>query len=219
MICLMHDCEPYGFLADGDTPFDTKTIAKLIHFDVKKLSKMMQELIQKRVIKIDEKGRYFSERMVKDERIRQVRASAGTLGGNPNLVGNLVKQNAKQKSTPSSSSSSSSSSSYSKKELTKVSSQKKPKELIEIFFRDVEQQEKVVQLLAQSGMAKEFAAEQVRAFVDYWTEISKSGNQVRWQAQPFFDLRKRLATWFRNQKGFEKFSFKQPKKTPDFSSN
>jgi hypothetical protein len=64
-----------------------------------------------------EDGTIYSRRMVKDERLRNARAEAGKLGGNPNLVNHLVNLQvnhvdnypSKQKPTPSSSSSSSSS--------------------------------------------------------------------------------------------------------------
>lgn len=71
MLCLMHDCEPYGYLAIKGTAINTKMIAKLIHFDAKKLTKLMQELIENDVIKCDENGRFFSPRMVDDEEQRQ----------------------------------------------------------------------------------------------------------------------------------------------------
>jgi hypothetical protein len=83
----------------------------------------LEELKQASVFDTDEDGTIVSRRMIRDEAIREARASGGKLGGNPlltsrkdNLQNNLadnqeVNLKDKQKTTPSSSSSSSSSAS------------------------------------------------------------------------------------------------------------
>lgn len=120
LICLMHQAKPYGFLTINGKQIDDKTAAKLIGIERKKYQKLLQELIQKGVARLDETGLIYSRRMVEDENIRQVRRKVGLKGGNPAFKKGhrnpyyLDKQKDKQKITPSSSSSSSSSTSIQK---------------------------------------------------------------------------------------------------------
>lgn len=115
MLCLMHECEPYGHMAVNGKPMKPAQIARLVGITEKEYQKLLQELMDSGVPSIAEDGSIFSRRMVRDEHIRNVRAEAGKKGGNPNLVGNKVKQKDNQTSnqdgnldlTPSSSSSSS----------------------------------------------------------------------------------------------------------------
>lgn len=47
---------------------------------------------------------------------------------------------------------------------------------------------------------KEFVDKELLKFVAYWTEPNKSGTKVRWEQQPTFEVKRRLATWFGNIK-------------------
>ncbi len=115
MMCLMHECDPYGYMAVNGKPMKAAQIARLVGVTDREYKKLLCELEDAGVYSTTEDGCIYSRRMVKDERIRNVRAEAGKKGGNPNLVGSkdndLLKQNpnqnSKQKPTPSSSSSSS----------------------------------------------------------------------------------------------------------------
>ena len=93
----------------------------------KKTQKTLKTLHGFGVYSVDENGVIYSRRMVKDEKIRQIRANAGKLGGSP-LLKQKVKQTGKQKQTPSSSSSIPSSSS---KEDTPKSPKRGPGRLSE----------------------------------------------------------------------------------------
>jgi len=70
------------------------------------------------------------------------------------------------------------------------------------FFENKERHEEIVQFLVTKGASQDAAREEVRKFVDYWTEPNKSGSKVRWQAERFFDIKRRLATWMRNAAKF-----------------
>jgi hypothetical protein len=119
MLCLMHECEPYGHMAVNGKPMKAAQIARLVGVTDREYKKLLCELEDAGVYSTTEDGCIYSRRMVKDERIRNVRAEAGKKGGNPNLLGakdnDLIKQKdnqtdkqtGKQSSTPSSSSSSS----------------------------------------------------------------------------------------------------------------
>jgi len=107
MMCIAHECDEYGKLTQNGRGFSHKTLAKLVGLSPQTCLKLLKELEDNKVFSRDENGAIFSRRMVRDEEIRQIRAEAGSKGGNPLLLGNLVKQTGKQKPTPSSSSSSS----------------------------------------------------------------------------------------------------------------
>jgi len=106
----MHLSNEPGFLIVNGTPLNEKSIAQFTNSDQKTFKKVWSELIGFGIIRMDDRGVYYSKRMVEDERLKQLRRDCGSLGGNPNLkpkVKNLVKQKVNQKQTLSSSSSSS----------------------------------------------------------------------------------------------------------------
>lgn len=115
MMCLMHECEPYGHLSVNGKPMRPAQVARLVGVAEKEYQKLLAELEDAGVPSVADDGSIYSRRMVRDEHIRNVRAEAGKKGGNPNLVSNKVKQKdnqppnqtSKQSPTPSSSSSSS----------------------------------------------------------------------------------------------------------------
>jgi hypothetical protein len=111
LMCIAHECEEYGKLGQNGEAFSHKTLAKLVGLSPQTCKKLLAELERNKVFSRDDNGIIFSRRMIKDEELRNIRAKAGSMGGNPDLLGDLVKQNGKQKPTPSSSSSYSSSSS------------------------------------------------------------------------------------------------------------
>lgn len=46
----------------------------------------------------------------------------------------------------------------------------------------------------------ELVEREIRKFVSFWTEPNKSGTKARWEQQPTFEVKRRLATWFNNIK-------------------
>ena len=115
LMCVMHESDRYGVLAINDKPMSSKQIARSVGESHALIGKLLAELEESNVFSRDAAGCIFSRRMVKDERLRNIRADAGRLGGNPDLVKQKdnqkdedeVKQTDKQSPTPSSSSSSS----------------------------------------------------------------------------------------------------------------
>lgn len=107
LMCIAHESEEYGKLKQNGRGFSHKTLAKLVGLSPQTTLKLLKELEENGVFSRDEDGAIYSRRMVRDEELRKIRVEAGSKGGNPILLGNLVKQNGKQKPTPSSSSSSS----------------------------------------------------------------------------------------------------------------
>jgi hypothetical protein len=112
MLDLMHDGEPYGHLTAGGAPIDTAALARMVGVAPAKCARWLAELEQRKVFGRTAEGVIYSRRMVKDEHMRAVRATAGAKGGNPILVNQEDKppdkpkvkhrdnQKGKQKPTP-----------------------------------------------------------------------------------------------------------------------
>jgi hypothetical protein len=99
-----------GYLIVNDQILDKELVRKFAGIEKKLFNKIWKELNEFGIIKSDERGVFFSKRMIEDEQLREIRRGFGSLGGNPNLnpkVNIKVNQKVNQKPTPSSSSSSS----------------------------------------------------------------------------------------------------------------
>ena len=115
LMCVMHECDRYGHLSVNDKPMTTAQISRISGISPKECQKILDELEGAGVFSRLPDGMIFSRRMVKDENLRNVRADAGRLGGNPALLKHKDNQednqtdnlSVKQSPTPSSSSSSS----------------------------------------------------------------------------------------------------------------
>lgn len=91
-----------------------------------------------------------------------------------------------------------------KETLTKESSaQSAPRITPEEFFDNQELHTKIVEWLGSKGVQPSAAQQELKKFISYWTEPNKSGSKVRWQGERYFDIRRRLGTWFANAKKFE----------------
>ncbi len=80
MNCLMHDCEPYGHLCVGSKPMQPAQLARLVGVTPKECQKLLGELEAAGVFSRAQDGAIFSRRMVRDESLRERRASGGQLG-------------------------------------------------------------------------------------------------------------------------------------------
>ena len=117
MLLLMFESPERGYLKHlSGHPIGDEQLARMVGASVTEVRKCLAEMKLAGTYSLSEDGSLFCRRMVRDERIRQLRREAGKLGGNPKLankVGDLVKQNGKQIPTPSSSASAALSSSAS----------------------------------------------------------------------------------------------------------
>jgi len=114
MICFMHEGAPYGHLKVGNKVILPSNLAGMVGATLLETEGWLAELESGGVFERTEEGCILSRRMIRDENLRNLRASGGKLGGNPalkvNLPPNLEGQSkVNRKPTPSSSSSSSSS--------------------------------------------------------------------------------------------------------------
>jgi hypothetical protein len=110
----MHEGNPYGHLKVGDKVILPSNLARMVGLTIEETEGYLDELKEAGVYDLDTDGTIVSRRMIRDENLRNMRASGGKLGGNPalmdkNKVNLKVIQEVKQKPTPSSPSSSTSS--------------------------------------------------------------------------------------------------------------
>lgn len=84
------------------------------------------------------------------------------------------------------------------KTLTKVSVQKTPSQVMKEFCVKAEQGdfEPFLSLLVDRGLERGSAAAELLKFYAYWSEPTRSGHKQRWETQPTFEVRRRLASWF-----------------------
>lgn len=151
-MCVAHESDEYGHLSINNKPMTVQQIARTVGETPAVIGKLVDELEQSCVFSRNDQGSIFSRRMVKDERLRNVRAESGRLGGNPNLLNQKDKQNTsskdnqtdKQNLTPSSSSSSSTASTKSKPVKNKNTALIAP----ECVFPEIENRQIVADWLA-----------------------------------------------------------------------
>jgi hypothetical protein len=80
LMCVAHDCEPYGHLMLNGKPMTMQQMAGQIGVPAAQVKKLLDELIESGVARTTDQGAIYSKRMVADERIRNVRAEGGKAG-------------------------------------------------------------------------------------------------------------------------------------------
>lgn len=80
LMCVMHDCEPYGHLVLNGRPMTHAQISGQIGLPPAQVKKLLQELIENGVARLTDEGVIFSKRMVHDEQVRNARAAGGKDG-------------------------------------------------------------------------------------------------------------------------------------------
>lgn len=80
LMCVMHECEPYGHLALNGSPMTPAKIAGQVGVTPQRVKKLLDELLENRVARKTDNGTIYSKRMVDDERIRNARAAGGKAG-------------------------------------------------------------------------------------------------------------------------------------------
>lgn len=108
MLCLMHESSERGVLLLNEVPMPDDVVARLLGLDNQTLNQTLSTLLTYGVAKRrHDDNAIYSKRMVADEKLCEIRRSAGKLGGNPALLNQKQTTGDKQNPTPSSSSSSS----------------------------------------------------------------------------------------------------------------
>ena len=128
MICYMHEGKPYGHLKVNEKVILPPNLARMVGITLEEAEGYLEELRLAGVYDVAEDGSIFSRRMIRDEKLREIRALGGKKGGNPALMVNNkvnlqdnLNDETKVNQNPTPSSSSSSSSSKKKKQSVVVS--------------------------------------------------------------------------------------------------
>jgi hypothetical protein len=80
MMCLMHEGEPYGHLTVQGRPIAADMLARLSGEALNTVKRGLAELEANEVFSLTDAGVIFSRRMVRDESIREARATGGKDG-------------------------------------------------------------------------------------------------------------------------------------------
>lgn len=80
MLCLMHEGEPYGHLTVLGRAMSPEALAKLVGESASAVKRWVEELRENEVFSETGDGVIFSRRMVRDEGIRDARATGGAAG-------------------------------------------------------------------------------------------------------------------------------------------
>jgi hypothetical protein len=80
MLCLAHECEPYGHLVVNARPMKAAQIAGQVGLTTAQCEKLIAELVENGVARLTADGTMYSKRMVEDEDMRNRRAEGGKAG-------------------------------------------------------------------------------------------------------------------------------------------
>src|SRR5688572_23363657 len=64
IMCICHQCDPYGYLAINGSPMGPERLARLVGESPALIKKLLKELEDAGVFSKDEQGRIYSRRMV-----------------------------------------------------------------------------------------------------------------------------------------------------------
>ena len=81
IMCIAHECEPYGHLTVNGKPMSAAQLARLVGITPKEAERFLAELDEAGVTSRSEEGALFSRRMVRDEASREARADIGRANG------------------------------------------------------------------------------------------------------------------------------------------
>lgn len=80
--------------------------------------------------------------------------------------------------------------------LTKESGETTPAQEMNNFLSSEERQERLISGLTERGIPEVVARSEIKKFINYWSEKTKTGRKQRWETEKTFELRRRLTTWF-----------------------
>lgn len=86
-LCIAHECDPYGHLTVNGKPMNAAQIGRLVGITAKECERLMAELLDAGVSSVGEAGVIFSRRMVRDEDLRNRRATGGAAGAEHGIKG------------------------------------------------------------------------------------------------------------------------------------
>ena len=91
------------------------------------------------------------------------------------------------------------------KEIKNREGKSPPSQIARKFFSDKELQKQVIQKISEKYNADlNVVTREIGKFVDYWTELNKSGTRQKWETQNTFEVDRRIKRWLENIKDFQK---------------
>lgn len=87
MLCIAHECEPYGHLTVNGRPMNAAQISGQVGLTPKECSRLLAELIENGAARQTGDGFIYSKRMVDDEALRNARAEGGKAGSEHGIKG------------------------------------------------------------------------------------------------------------------------------------
>lgn len=87
MLCIAHECEPYGHLTINGKAMTAAQIAGQVGLTPAQTSKLIAELKDNGVARVTREGVIYSKRMVDDEDLRNRRAAGGKEGAEHGIKG------------------------------------------------------------------------------------------------------------------------------------
>lgn len=80
MLCIMHGCTPYGHLTKNGQPMSVKDLSLLVKSDPEEVSVLLKQLAEANVFSTTNNGIIFSRRMVRTNKLHNIRSKAGSRG-------------------------------------------------------------------------------------------------------------------------------------------
>ena len=74
------------------------------------------------------------------------------------------------------------------------------------FFSNSVKQEEIIKGLLEKGFNENWVRQEIKKFINHWTEKTKSGKFEKWEKQETFEVGRRLTTWFNNAIKWQKDS-------------
>ncbi len=90
VLCLMWKNDQRGYLQVGGKPVTSLQLARMSGRTEDEVSAQLQELVDAGVPSLAANGCLFSRRMIREQRLSEVRAKAGSQGGNPRFKGSYA---------------------------------------------------------------------------------------------------------------------------------
>ncbi len=84
-MAIMHEADPYGYLAINGKSLDSASLARLVGSDIADVEEAIAELEQAGVFSLNRAGTIYSRRMIRDEKKAKIARKVGKMGGNPTL--------------------------------------------------------------------------------------------------------------------------------------
>jgi hypothetical protein len=82
---------------------------------------------------------------------------------------------------------------------------KSPSQIAMAFFSKPDLQESLILKISEKyQIDQNLIRKEINKFIDYWTELNKSGTKQKWETQTTFQLDRRIKRWLDNARDFNK---------------